>query len=93
MDTFEGNRNPSLGVKDVNLDAVPVHQRFDEVDAELEVSAKRVVVLNRPQHSMTGVHSHASVLPIDAKTFGQVERGIVGDRRSVYAIGEALCLQ
>src|SRR5262249_41826201 len=48
VNTFEGTRNPTLCVKDVNLDAVPVHQRFDEVDSKLEVSAKDVVVLNHP---------------------------------------------
>src|SRR6516162_9377480 len=47
METFEGNRDPTLCVEDVSLDAVPVHQRFDEVDSKLEVSAKDVVVVVR----------------------------------------------
>jgi len=34
-------------IEDVSLDAVPVHQRFDEVDSKLEVSAKDVVVVVR----------------------------------------------
>ena len=93
VDAFEGCSDPTLGIKDVSLDAVPVHQRFDEVDPELEVAAKRVDTVGRSQHSMAGVHAHATVLPIAAKTFGKIERGIVGNRRSVYLIGESPCLQ
>ena len=93
VDAFEGCSDPALGIKDVSLDAVPIHQRLDEVDPELEVPAKRVDTVRRPQHSMAGVHAHASVLPIAAKTFGKIERGIVGNRGGVYLIGESLRLQ
>ena len=42
---------------------------------------------------MAGVQAHATVLPIAAKAFGEIERGIVRNRRSVYLIGESPCLQ
>ena len=42
---------------------------------------------------MTGVHAHATVLPVDAKAIGQVEGRIVGEGRSADATGEAACLE
>ena len=48
VETFERNRDPTLCVKDVNLDAVPIHQLFDEVDAELEILAQRIIALDGP---------------------------------------------
>ena len=41
VDAFEGNRDPAFRIEDVSLDAVPIHQGFDEVDAELEVPLAR----------------------------------------------------
>src|SRR2546422_259649 len=42
---------------------------------------------------MTGGQTHAPVQPVAAKALGDVERGIVRDRRSVYLIGDSPCLQ
>ena len=41
VDAFEGCCDTTLSVKDVSLNAVPVYQRLDEVDPQLEVTAKR----------------------------------------------------
>src|SRR5688572_21546703 len=38
---------------------------------------------------MAVVHAHGTVLPIAAKTFGEIERRVVRNRRSVYLIGES----
>jgi hypothetical protein len=38
VDAFEGNRYPAFRIEDVSLDAVPIHQGFNEVDTELEVT-------------------------------------------------------
>src|SRR5215510_960851 len=48
VETFKGNRDPSRGIKDVKLDAVAVHERLDEIDAELEILAKRIIALHGP---------------------------------------------
>ena len=74
VDAFERRGDPAFGVEDVNLDAVPVHQRLDEVDPEPEVAAQGVDPVRRPQHSMAGVHSHAAALPVAAEAFGEIER-------------------
>src|SRR5438876_5400222 len=92
VDAFERHGDPTLGIKDVSLDAVPIHQRLDEIDSELEVRAKRVHTVGRSQQSMMGVHAYASVLPINMKAFGQIKRWIIGNRCGVYLIGKSLRL-
>ena len=74
VDAFERGGDPALGIEDVDLDAVPVHQRLDEIDAEPEVAAQRVDAVGRSQHSMAGVQAHAAVLPVAAKALGKIER-------------------
>ena len=49
VETFKGNRDPSRGIKDIKLDAVAVHQRLNEMDAELEILAQRIIALDLKQ--------------------------------------------
>ena len=93
MDTLERDSRPAIGIEDVEFDAVAVHQRFDEIDAELEILTQRVIVRDRPQHPVVFVHAHAAVPPIDAQPLGPVERRVVGDRGGADAAGETPRLQ
>lgn len=42
---------------------------------------------------MVAVHAQATVLPIAAKTFGEIKRGIIRNGCRVYLIRESPCLQ
>src|SRR5262245_1589713 len=42
---------------------------------------------------MSSVHAQVTVLAINAKTFGEIVRGVVGNRRRVYLITDSPCLQ
>ena len=48
MNAFEARGNATAGIKDLSLDAMPIHQRRDEVNSELEVSTKRIVMVGDP---------------------------------------------
>jgi hypothetical protein len=72
---------------------VPVYQRLDEVDAELEVAAQRIDTVRSSQHSVASVHAHSTVLPIATQTFGEIELGIVCDGSRVYLIDKSPCFQ
>jgi hypothetical protein len=56
----------------------------------LRVVSPRLLLLNFGP----GVDAQdATVLPIAPKAIGEIERGIVGNRRSIYLSGESACLQ
>jgi hypothetical protein len=42
VDAFEACCDPAVGIKDVSLNAVPVHKGLDKVDSKIEVAAKAV---------------------------------------------------
>jgi hypothetical protein len=90
--SFKRRSDPAFGIQNVRFDTMPVNQRFDKVDAELEVVAQGV----NPSWFLTfdgRLETHAPVLSVTANAHRQVKRGIIGNRRGVDLINEALFFQ
>jgi hypothetical protein len=88
MQSLERCSNSTFRIQDVCFDAMPVDERFDEIDPELEVIAQRLQPLRRPQQSMVRVHPHSAILSIAPESIGKIEGWIIADRRSVNLIAE-----
>src|SRR5215207_10168431 len=88
LNASEISRNTTLRIENIYFDPVPVNERLDKVNSELEVFAQRIKPVGSTQEAMLRIEAHASVGAIIQKTFGQIETGIVSYARSIDLIGE-----